>query len=108
MHLLVTRPEQQGQRTTAVLRARGHRVTHGPMLRIVANAQVDLDGGPYAAIAVTSANAIDAIADHPEKSALLNVPVLAVGERTAEAARNAGFTHVVSADGDVARLADVV
>jgi uroporphyrinogen-III synthase len=107
MHILLTRPERQSRRTAELLRARGHRVTHAPMLRIEPNPDSDLGNGPYAAIAVTSANAIDAIGRHPQKASILNVPTFVVGERTAEAAREAGVTDVISADGDVARLAEV-
>jgi len=108
MHVLLTRPERQGQRTAAALRALGHQVIHAPLLRIVSDSGVDLGERPYAGIVVTSANALDAMAKHPQRESLLNVPVLAVGERTAEAAREAGFANVVSVNGDVARLADVV
>jgi uroporphyrinogen-III synthase len=107
MHILLTRPERQGQRTAELLRARGHRVTYAPMLRIELNPDSDLGNGPYAAIAITSANAVDAIAQHPRKELILNAPTFVVGERTAEAAREIGFTHVISADGDVARLAEI-
>lgn len=86
---------------------RGHRVTHAPILRIEVNPDSDLGNGSYAAIAITSANAVDAIAQHPHKTSMLNVPAFVVGERTADAAREAGFSQVISAAGDVARLAAV-
>jgi uroporphyrinogen-III synthase len=39
---------------------------------------------------------------------MLELPLYAVGEHTAAAARRAGFTHVVSANGDAANLRDLV
>src|SRR5258708_29265804 len=39
---------------------------------------------------------------------MLELPLCAVGEHTAAAARRAGFTHVVSANGDAANLRDLV
>jgi len=99
MHILLTRPERQGRRTAELLRARGHSVTHAPMLRIEVNPDADLG--------MTSANAVDAIGRHPQKASILNVPTFVVGERTAEAAREAGFTDVISTDADVVRLAEI-
>jgi uroporphyrinogen-III synthase len=108
MHILLTRPDRQGQQTATLLRARGHRVLHTPLLRIEANTDVDLGDGPFSAIAITSANAVHAIAQHPRKESILIVPAFVVGERTAEAAREAGFRQVISADGDVSRLGEVM
>src|SRR5258706_5479613 len=39
---------------------------------------------------------------------MLELPLFAVGEHTAAAARRAGFTHVVSANGDAANLRGLV
>jgi uroporphyrinogen-III synthase len=61
MHLLVTRPEPDGERTAAKLRARGHEVMLASLLRVEA---IDADiGGDWHAVAVTSVNALRAIAD---------------------------------------------
>ncbi len=108
MHLLVTRPEPDGERTAAQLRARGHDVRLAPLLRIEAVADADLGGGPFAAILLTSANGARALATHLRRDELLELPVLAVGRSSADAARAAGFADTVSADGDggdLARLA---
>jgi uroporphyrinogen-III synthase len=108
MRLLITRPEPDNERTAAALRARGHEVMLAPLLRIAAVADADLGTGPWAAILLTSANSARAIAGHPRREELTRLPVLAVGHSSAEAARAAGFTDVVPADGDgrdLARLA---
>src|SRR5262247_1268333 len=107
MHLLVTRPEPDNARTAAALRARGHVVTLAPVLRVEIDAQAALGGGPWGAVLITSANAVRAVAEHPRRGELFAVPVFAVGRRSAEAARAAGFAEVASADGgadDLARL----
>src|SRR5260370_8569804 len=39
---------------------------------------------------------------------MVELPLFAVGDHTAAAARQAGFTHVVSANGDAANLRDLV
>lgn len=105
MHLLVTRPEPDGERTAATLRTRGHDVMLAPLLRIEAVADADLGGGPFAAILLTSANGARALAKHQRRDELLELPVLAVGRSSADAARSAGFADAVSADGDSGDLA---
>jgi uroporphyrinogen-III synthase len=108
MRLLVTRPEPDARRTAAVLRARGHEVRIAPLLEIEPIRDADLGAPAWHAVVMTSANAARAIAAHPRLAELRSLPVLAVGRRTAQAAREAGFADVASADGDaedVARLA---
>jgi len=108
MRLLVTRPEPDAARTAAALRARGHDVMLAPLLRIEAEAEADLGSGPWEGVLITSANAVRAIAAHPRKDELVALPLFAVGRRSAEAARAAGFAEVVSADGDAGDLARLV
>ena len=108
MRLLLTRPEPDAQHTAATLRERGHTVVVAPLMRIEALADAEIGVGPWAAILVTSANAAHAIAAHRRKKALESVPVFAVGERSAQAMREAGFADVSSADGGVGDLAQLV
>jgi uroporphyrinogen-III synthase len=108
VRLLVTRPEHDAERTAAALRARGHAVVVAPLLRIEAVLDAEIGSGPWAAILVTSANAAAAIAAHKSFAELKSVPALAVGDRSAQAMRAAGFANVISAAGgaaDLARLA---
>jgi uroporphyrinogen-III synthase len=108
VRLLLTRPEPDAQRTAAAFRERGHTVVVAPLMRIEALANVEIGAGPWAAILITSANAAHAIAAHQRKKALASVPVFAVGERSAQAMRDAGFADVRSADGGVGDLARLV
>jgi uroporphyrinogen-III synthase len=105
MKLLVTRPEPDNQRTAATLRMLGHDVLLAPMLRIEAVAGADLGAPPWAAVLLTSANGARALAAHARRAELLALPLLAVGRASADAARDAGFADVVSADGDADDLA---
>ena len=108
VRLLVTRPEPDAERTAAALRAHGHAVTVAPLLRVETLADAELGAGPWAAILVTSANAARAIAAHKRVAELRALPVFAVGERSAQAMRAAGFADVSSAEGaagDLTRLA---
>src|SRR5262245_56857428 len=100
MRLLVTRPQPDGERTAAALRQHGHDVMLAPVLSIEHVSGVDLGSGPWAAILITSANGARAAAAHPRSRELLTLPVMAVGRSSAEAAHNAGFADVTSAEGD--------
>jgi uroporphyrinogen-III synthase len=108
VRLLLTRPEADAERTASSLRARGHDVIVAPLLRIETLSDAELGAGPWAAILVTSANAVRAIATHPRRDELCTVPVFTVGERSAQAMRAAGFTAVSSAAGNVNDLAFLV
>ena len=104
MRLLVTRPEPDGIRTAAALRARGHDVVAAALLRVEAFGDAELGGGPWSALVLTSANALLAVDAHARRDELLGLPVLAVGRRTAAAARAAGFADVTAAGGNVGEL----
>jgi uroporphyrinogen-III synthase len=108
VRLLLTRPEADAARTAAALRIRGHTVAIAPLLRIEPVMDAEIGAGPWAAILVTSANAARAIAAHERLAELQALPVLAVGERSAQAMRAVGFVDVSSAEGaasDLTRLA---
>jgi uroporphyrinogen-III synthase len=108
MAVLVTRPHPDDETTAASLRSRGFEVLLAPMLRFEAVAfQEDLDAR-YSAVIVTSASAVRGIAQHLKGHRLLELPLFAVGQQTADAARRAGFTHVISAEGDASGLRDLV
>lgn len=107
MRLLVTRPELAGRRTAETLRRRGHEVALAPLLRVEPVKDVEFGPGAFAAAAVTSANALCAVAAHARLPELKSLPLFVVGRHTAETARAMGFLHVASADGnqqDLARL----
>ena len=106
MRLVVTRPQADGERTAEALRARGHEVLLAPLMRIEA---VDADlSGTWGAVIITSANAASAVADNRALAALCKLPAFAVGRRSAEAARAAGFTRIAAAGGDVRDLVRLV
>jgi uroporphyrinogen-III synthase len=108
MRILVTRPEPEASRTAAALRAHGHLVEVVPVLRVELVPDADLGAGPWGGVIITSANAARAAAAHPRYAALVACPLFAVGRRSAAAAREAGFTEVASADGDVADLVRLI
>jgi len=104
MAVLVTRPLPDGETTASALRAKGFVVLLAPMLRFEPVTFHDDSDAPYGAVIVTSANALRAIETRIRGSLLLRLPLFAVGEHTAEAARAVGFTQVISANSDAAGL----
>lgn len=102
MRVVVTRPQDDAERTAATLRARGHDVLIAPLLKIE---PLDVALRPnWSGVIITSANAAHALAAHPTREVLIKLKLFAVGQRSAEAARQVGFTDVTSAGGDVRDL----
>ena len=102
MRLVLTRPQDDSERSALTLRARGHEVLVAPLMRIE---PVAADLRPHwGAIIITSANAAAAIATHKVRDALIKLPLYAVGKRSADAAHAAGFADVTSAGGDLRDL----
>ncbi len=108
MAVLVTRPLPDGETTAADLRARGYEAIAAPMLRFEPFGFRDDEDVVYGAVIATSANALRAVEAGLAGSSLLKLPLFAVGERTAAAARAAGFAEVVAGEGDAAALRDLV
>jgi uroporphyrinogen-III synthase len=110
MAVLVTRPQGDGEATADSLRSRGFEVLLAPILRFEALPfqEEEEDAAGYDAVIVTSANALRAVAPQLAGHALLRLPLFAVGEHTAAAAREAGFGEVVSANGDAIALRELV
>jgi uroporphyrinogen-III synthase len=104
MRLLVTRPRAEAERTAEQLKQRGHQALIAPVLTIAPVADAKFDPESFDAMVMTSGNAARSLTAHPSLRRSLKLPVLAVGEQTAQAARDAGFSRVVSADGDAADL----
>jgi uroporphyrinogen-III synthase len=100
----VTRTRPAAEDTAVHLRERGFEPLVSPVLEVrPVEALINLDG--VGALTFTSRNGVAAFA---ERSARRDLPVFAVGEATAEAARGAGFAHVEAAAGDVAALAEAL
>jgi len=106
---LVTRPREDAGELAAALAERGIEPVIEPLLSIRFAADGAAVLAPLLAgaqaVLFTSANGVRAFAAATDGRAL---PVFAVGDATAMAAREAGFAEVASADGAVADLADMV
>lgn len=108
MAVLVTRPAPDNEATAKVLRARGFEPALAPMLAFQTLPFREDTDTAFGGVIVTSANALRAIAAHPIRRRLQNLPAFAVGARTAEAAREAGFGAVHSAEGDAVALRELI
>ncbi len=105
LRALVTRPHNEAAALATLLAARGIDSVIEPMIEIVDRAAPSPDLADARAILCTSANGVRALA---RASSERGVPVFAVGDATARAARDAGFVAVESAGGDVEDLATLV
>ena len=99
----VTRTEPGASRTAAGVEALGFQSLIAPLLTVSPTGAA-LALQPFEALALTSSQAIA----HLGADVSRQVRVFAVGAATAKAARAAGFKDVISADGDVAALVELI
>jgi uroporphyrinogen-III synthase len=104
--MLVTRPEPDASDTAARLAALDIEAVKLPLFTRKALHTSLPDANGFAALALTSANALRALADRGMVARYHNLPVLTVGDHTASEARAAGFTDVSSAGGHFADLVE--
>jgi uroporphyrinogen-III synthase len=108
MRVLVTRPEPDATRQAERLAARGHEPVLAPLLAIESATGVPLELDGAQALIVTSRNAFRALASHRDLAASMRLPLFAVGEATANAATDLGFTKVTSGPGTGEGLARLI
>ena len=102
LRVLVTRAEPGASKTAERLRALGYQPIVEPLFAVEA---IPVVPPAFDALAFTSANGVRVFATLSPRR---DVPVFCVGDRTAEAAIEAGFSRLASADGDVAALAALI
>ncbi len=108
MRILVTRPQPSAADTALALCARGHEPIIAPLFEMERIADVDPKSGPWDAILLTSANGLRGIVSFAHDKKWRGIPVFAVGDVTAKAARDMRFADVTSADGNINDLVDLV
>lgn len=105
--ILVTRPKEQGRELVEKLRGLGYDVFHEPLLTLryldtPRPALSALDG-----VIITSRVAVWALQQYKNHCPdLFSLPCFCVGEQTAEAARDAGFSHIISVQPTGQQLAE--
>jgi uroporphyrinogen-III synthase len=101
--IVLTRPRDEAEGLAAELTARGYDTLVEPMLEIVHLPVAIPDLGRYRALVFTSANGVRSFAERSDDRSL---PAYAVGNRTADVLRKAGFADVRGAGGDAGLLAE--
>ena len=105
MHILLTRPLEDCLEMILKFKSLGHQVSHLPLLEIN---KVDYHEESFLdikAIIFTSANAVKYL---NLKKTNKNVLCFCVGNATEKKARSAGFQKVISADGNVENLKELI
>lgn len=102
--VIVTRPAADSEALAARLTAAGFDVVIAPMMSIEILSGVALPTGRPQAIALTSANGMRGLMAQRGAARLKDVPVIAVGDASARAATEAGFSDVAVSGGDVRAL----
>lgn len=98
--ILVTRPEPGATRTAQRLRAAGFEPVVLPLTRIERLA-FEMPEGAFGGLVLTSAQALAGT----DVAAFTSLPVVAVGDTTAHAAREAGFQRIETATGSAESVA---
>ena len=109
LRALVTRPQADAKELCDLLQERGVAPVLAPLLTIVPKPHMVPDLDRVQAIVFTSANGARALAAIlPADGPAFDLPAFCVGDQSARAARDLGFSKVESAGGDVADLAELI
>ncbi len=98
---IITRPVSDSARFAEVVRKAGHVVLSSPLLSIRFCEDADIPDRDWQAVAVTSANGARAVACHPMRERIVRAKAVTVGPASTKAARAAGFSDILQAQGDV-------
>lgn len=105
MRILVLRPLDDAERSASAIAARGNEPVVAPLFEVVRLSEPAPEG-EFDALVLASGNAVGALADG--SASWKDLPLFAVGARTAAKAREAGFGDARSADGDRDDLIELV
>lgn len=114
--VLLTRPHHAAHKDAKALEALGYHTQLAPMLSITHHRPILPPATDYAALILTSPNALPptrpASSAHsfplPLPKEAYSKPVFCVGHATAHAAKEAGFTQVITGGGDVRSLVPLI
>ncbi|MBD3847041.1 uroporphyrinogen-III synthase [Bosea sp. SSUT16] len=105
MRVFVFRPRPDADRTAQAIAAHGFEPLVAPLFEVV-RLPGEAPAGDFAAIVLTSGNAVPVLAEGPE--GWRELPVFTVGARTAAKVREAGLDDARSADGDRNDLIELI
>ena len=105
MHILLTRPLDDCSEMILKFKMLGHKVSHLPLLSIKQITHEKIDFQDFKAIVFTSANSLRFL---NIKKLNKNIYCFCVGNATEKKARSVGFQKVLSADGNVSNLKELI
>ena len=105
MHILLTRPLEDCSEMIVRFRSLGHMVSHLPLLKIIKVNFDQINFSNYKGIIFTSANAIKFLEC---KKIDKNTLCFCVGSATEKQAKSAGFQNIISAEGNVGNLKELI
>jgi uroporphyrinogen-III synthase len=105
MHILLTRPLEDCSELILKFQSLGHQVSHLPLLKIDKVKYDEINFEDYKGIIFTSANAIKFL---DIKKIDKKILCFCVGNATEKKARSIGFQNVISAEGNVENLKELV
>ena len=105
MHILLTRPLEDCSEMILKFRSLGHQVSHLPLINIEPLNYEEIKFSDYKGIIFTSANAVKFLNFKDIDKKLL---CFCVGSATEKKARSFGFQNVISAEGNVNNLKELV
>ena len=105
MHILLTRPLDDCSEMILKFQSLGHEISHLPLLRIERIGYDEVNFSDYKGIVFTSANAIKFL---DIKTINKKILCFCVGSATEKKARSEGFQNVISAEGNVENLKELI
>ena len=105
MHILLTRPLEDIQELILKFQQLGHVVSHMPVIKIEKLNYKSINFSEFSGIIFTSSNAIKHL---DTRSIDKNKICFCVGSATEKRARSVGFQNVISTDGNVSNLKELI
>ena len=105
MHILLTRPLEDCSEMILKFQSLGHQVSHLPLLRIEKVKYEEINFSYFKGIIFTSANAIKFL---DIRSIDKKIICFCVGNNTEKKARSVGFQNVITAEGNVENLKELI
>ena len=105
MHILLTRPLEDCSEMILKLKSLGHQVSHLPLLNFNKANYEEIDFSEYGGIIFTSANAVKFL---DLKNIDKKTFCFCVGGATEKKVRSVGFQNVITADGNVENLKELI
>ena len=105
MHILLTRPLEDSSEMILKFRSLGHQVSHLPLINVEPLKYEEIKFSDYKGIIFTSTNAVKFL---NFKNIDKKILCFCVGSETEKKARSVGFQNIISAEGNVNNLKELV